>query len=673
MANPQAGPTGSLATALAQAQRLLATSPRLAAEQANEILTVVPNHPSALLLLAAARNRLGDSAAALEILEPVAAANPDRAIVQYELGVAHGALRHGEQAVRALRRAVELKPDLGDAWRALADHLYAIGETRAADDAYARHLRFSTRDPRLLEAAAALVENRIAVAETLLRAHLKRFPTDIAAIRMLAEVAARLGRLMDAETLLARCLELAPSFAAARQNYASVLLKHGKAAQALAEIGRALEQDPGNPGYRHLQASALARIGDFDQALRIYADVLGAYPGRAKSWMTYGHALKSAARQDESIAAYRKSIELAPSLGEAWWSLANMKTFRFSDADLAALRRELDRTDLGIEDRYHFHFSLGKALEDAGDYAASFEQYALGNRERRKVIRYDADNIANGVQRSKALFSREFFQSRAEWGTPVPDPIFIVGLPRAGSTLLEQILSSHSAVEGTMELPDVISIARELEGTRRKGEPSRYPEILSAMTAQDLRTLGERYLDQTRVQRRDGTPFFVDKMPNNFMHVGLIHLMLPNAKIIDARRHPLGCCFSVFKQHFARGQHFSYDLAELGRYYRDYVDLMAHFDAVLQGRVHRVIYEQLIDDTEAEIRRLLDYCGLPFEESCLRFYENERAVRTASSEQVRQPIYREGLDHWRRYEPWFGPLKEALGPVLASWRQPPPF
>lgn len=669
--NPQAGTTGSLATALAQAERLLATSPRLAAEQANEILAVFPKHPSALLLLAAAHNRLGDAAAALEILEPIAAAHADRAIVQYELGLAHGALGHGEEAVRALRRAVELKPDLGDAWRALADHLHAIGDTEAADDAYARHLRFSTRDPRLLEAAAALVENRIAVAETLLRAHLRKFPTDIAAIRMLAEVAARLGRLMDAENLLARCLELAPSFTAARQNYASILLKHGKAAQALAEIDRALERDPGNPGYRHLKASALARIGDFDQALQIYADVLATYSGRAKSWMTYGHALKSAGRQDESIAAYRKSIELAPSLGEAWWSLANMKTFRFSNADLAAMRKELGRTDLGIEDRYHFHFSLGKALEDAGDYAASFEQYTLGNRERRRVIRYDADNLANGIRRTKAVLTREFLQARAGWGTSAPDPIFIVGLPRSGSTLLEQILSSHSAVEGTMELPDVIAIARELEGPRRKGEPSQYPEILATMAEGDFRALGERYLDQTRVQRREGTPNFVDKMPNNFMHVGLIHLMLPKAKIIDARRHPLACCFSVFKQHFARGQHFSYDLVELGRYYRDYVDLMAHFDAVLPGRVHRVIYERLIDDTEGEVRRLLEYCGLPFEQSCLRFYENERAVRTASSEQVRRPIYREALDHWRHYEPWLGPLKEALGPALASWPEPP--
>jgi predicted Zn-dependent protease len=672
-AETQAGPTGSLATALANAERLLATSPKLAAEQANEILAVVPQHPSALLLLAAARNRLGDGGGALEILEPIVRAHGDRAIVQYELGLALGALRRGEEAVAALRRAVTQKPDLGDAWRALADHLHAIGDTEAADEAYARHLRFSSQNPRLLEAGGALVEGRIAVAESLLRAYLKQFPTDVAAIRMLAEVAARLGRWIDAENLLTRCLELAPSFAAARQNHATILLRHGKAEAALSEIDRLLTQEPKNPGYRHLKASALARIGDFDASLAIFADVLFEYSGNAKSWMTYGHALKSAGRQDQSIAAYRRSIELAPSLGEAWWSLANMKTFRFTQADHAAIRSQLGREDLGVEDRYHFHFALGKALEDARDYAASFEQYAAGNRERRKVIRYDADDLANGVQRAKKLFTREFFASRRGFGSPAPDPIFIVGLPRAGSTLIEQILASHSSVEGTMELPDVITIARELEGPRKRGEPSRYPEALESMSAADFRALGERYLAQTRVQRREDRPHFIDKMPNNWMHVGLIHLMLPNAKIIDARRHPLGCCFSVFKQHFARGQHFGYDLVELGRYYRDYVELMAHVDAVLPGCVHRVIYERLVEDTETELRSLLAYCGLPFEASCLRFYENERAVRTASSEQVRQPIYREGLDHWRHFEPWLAPLKEALGSVLETWPDAPPF
>jgi tetratricopeptide (TPR) repeat protein len=666
-------PVGTLATALANAERLLASAPKLAAEQAAEILAVVPQHPSALLLLAAAKNRLGDAAGALALLEPVAAAHPGQAIVHYELGRAHGALRHGEAAVAALRRAVELKPDLADAWRALADHLTAIGDAEGADAAYAWHLKFSTRDPRLLEAAAALVENRIAVAETLLRAHLKQYPTDIAAIRMLAEVAARLGRYADAETLLARCLELAPSFTAARFNYASILHRQGKGARALAEAEQVLAQDPVNPSYRNMKAAILGQLGEYAKAIEIYREVLSEYPGQAKAWMSYGHALKSAGQREDSIAAYRRSTVLTPNFGEAWWSLANLKTFLFGPGDLAAMRSQLERPDLTDADRFHFHFAIGKALEDAGEWQDSFANYLEGNRLRRALIRYDADENSAKTAGSKTLFTRKFFEERAGFGSAAADPIFIVGLPRSGSTLLEQILSSHSAVEGTMELPDIISIARELGGRRSRAQESKYPEVLATLGAAELKALGERYLGQTRVQRKTAAPFFIDKMPNNFAHLGMIHLMLPHAKVIDARRHPLACCFSAFKQHFARGQHFTFDLVEVGRYYRDYVELMAHFDEVLPGRVHRVLYERMIDDTESEIRRLLDYCGLPFEEGCLRFYENERAVRTASSEQVRQPIYREGVDHWRHFEPWLDPLKEALGPALTTWSDPPRF
>jgi tetratricopeptide (TPR) repeat protein len=666
-------PVGTLATALAHAERLLAASPALAAEQAAEILKAVPQHPSALLILAAARRRLGDAAGALELLEPIAASHGNHAIVHYELGLAYGALRRGEEAVASLKRAVELKPDLGDAWRALADHLAAIGDAAGADEAYAKHLRFSIRDPRLLEAGAALVENRIPVAENLLRAHLKQYPTDIAAIRMLAEVAARLGRHADAEALLTRCLELAPSFTAARYNLASVLHRQGKAAQALVQAEQVLAQDPANPGYRSMKAAILGQLGEYEQAIGIYREVLAEYPAQPKAWMSYGHALKSAGQQAESVAAYRRSIGLLPAFGEAWWSLANLKIFRFEPADLATMLAQLERRELTDADRFHFHFAIGKALEDAGDWEASFRHYLEGNRIRKSLIRYDADENTAALRRSKRLFTKQFFVERAGFGDPRPDPVFIVGLPRSGSTLLEQILSSHSQVEGTMELPDVIGIARELSGRRSRSQESQYPQILATMGAADLAALGARYLEQTRVQRKTMAPFFIDKMPNNFAHVGLIHLMLPNAKIVDARRHPLACCFSAFKQHFARGQHFTFDLADIGRYYRDYVELMAHFDEVLPGRVHRVLYERMVDDTEGEIRRLLDYCGLPFEEGCLRFYENERAVRTASSEQVRRPIYREGVDHWRHFEPWLGPLKEALGPVLDAWPAVPEF
>jgi len=668
-----AEPVGTLEVALAHALRLLATNPSIAAEQAAEILKVVPAHPVALLLLASAQRATGNPAAAVAILETLTGKQPNWAAAHYELGLALGSAGQPDAAVGALRRAVKLKPDLAHGWLALGDQLTAVGDTAGADAAYAWHIRASTRDPRLLQAAAALCENQIPQAEALLRAHLKQFPTDVAAIRMLAEVAARLRRFQDAETLLARCLELAPSFTGARHNYAVVLHRQNKPAPALREVEALLALEPRNPGYNNLKAAILARIGEYQQSIEIYAAVLASYPQQPKIWMSYGHALKTKGREGESIAAYRKSIELLPSLGEAYWSLANLKTLRFTPAQVDAMRVQLQRSALSEEDRYHLHFALGKALEDAGDHAESFEHYAHGNRIRRAMLRYMPEEMTIRVRRSNALLTRTFFEERSNYGAAAPDPIFIVGLPRSGSTLLEQMLASHSQVEGTMELPNISAIAKTLSVTARKSELPSYLDILATLSAQDCRALGEQYLSETRIQRKTGAPFFIDKMPNNFEHIGLIHLILPNAKIIDARRHPLGCCFSGFKQHFARGQSFTYGLEDIGRYYRDYVELMAHFDDVLPGRIHRVIYESMIEDTESEVRRLLAYCELPFEEACLRFYENDRAVRTASSQQVRQPIFREGVEQWRYYEPWLAPLKEALGAVLTRYPAAPEF
>jgi tetratricopeptide (TPR) repeat protein len=659
------GPVGTLEVALDHAARLLASDPALAAEQAEEILRAVPRHPVALLLLARARRAAGDPLAAVGILEPLAAAQPLAADVHHELALALGAAGRGEAAVGSLRHALRLRPDLDDGWRVLGDHLTAIGDTAGADAAYANHVRVSTRDPRLLAPAAALADGRLPEAESLLRAHLRSHPTDVAAIRMFAELAARLGRLGDAENLLARCLELAPGFTAARHNYAVVLHRQSRSAEALREAERLLAADPRNPGLRSLQAAALARLGEYDRSIAVYEGILADYPGQAKLWMSLGHALKTAGRQPDCIAAYGRGIELEPSLGEAWWSLANLKTYRFAPGEVEAMRAQLGRADLPVEDRLHFHFAIGKALEDAGEHAAAFEHYAEGNRLRRATLPYRAEETTALVQRSIALFAPQFFEARRGTGCAAGDPIFVVGLPRAGSTLVEQVLASHPAVEGTMELPDLLAIVRDLGGGRRRTEPSRYPEALAELEPAALRELGERYLERTRIQRKTDRPFFVDKMPNNWAHVGLIQLILPNARIVDARRHPLSCCFSAFKQHFARGQGFTYDLDDLGRYYRDYVELMAHFDAVLPGRVHRVHYERMVADTEGEVRRLLAYCGLDFDERCLRFYENERAVRTASSEQVRSPIYRHGVDHWRNYEPWLEPLRRALGPALA--------
>ena len=396
------------------------------------------------------------------------------------------------------------------------------------------------------------------------------------------------------------------------------------------------------------------------------------FPQQPKLWMSYGHALRTTGKVPESIAAYRRALSMEPRLGEAWWSLANLKTFRFSEADVQAMHQELARDDLSDDDRLHFEFALGKALEDASSYEESFTHYAAGNALRRVQHGHDAQENSRFVRRSRQLLTREFFAERAGWGAQARDPIFIVGLPRAGSTLIEQILASHPLVEGTMELPQLPKLARELAGPRKEEEGT-FLKRLAALGREELRALGERYLAETRVMRKTDAPFFIDKMPNNCMYVGLIHLILPNAVIIDARRHPLGCCFSCFKQHFARGQWFSYDLEDLGRYYRDYVELLAHFDDVLPGRVARVFYETLIDDTDAEVRRLLEHCGLPFEPGCLRFYENDRAVRTASSEQVRRPIFRDAVDHWRHYEPWLGPLRRALGDVLTDYPRVPVF
>jgi len=634
-----AEPLGTLEVALRHAARLLERDPAAAVEQAGEILKVHPDQPEALGLSGLALGRLG----------------------------------RGEEAIAALRRAVALKPDQPDAWRALGDHYSVLEMREAADEAFAQHLRFSTRDPKLMDLALALTENRIPDAEAGLREHLKRHPTDVLAIRMLAEVAARIGRNHDAETLLARCVQLAPGFRMARQNYAMVLHRQNKWTEALAEVHQLLEDEPSNPGLRNLKAAVLSRTGDYDESIALYRSVLRDYPRQPKVWMSLGHALKTANHNAEAIEAYRRCIELAPHLGEVWWSLANLKTFRFTAQEVAAMRAQLERDDLTNDDRLHFHFSLGKAFEDERDYAPSFDHYAKGNALRRKLIRYDAAENAAHVARSKRLFTREFFAERAGAGCAAPDPIFIVGLPRAGSTLVEQILASHSLVEGTQELPDITMMARMVAGRTSRAEGGAYPRALEKYGRDELRALGERYLQQTRIQRKTSRPFFIDKMPNNFAHMGMIQLILPNAKVIDARRHPLGCCFSCFKQHFARGQAFTYDLDELGRYYADYVELMAHFDQVLPGRVHRVLYEDMVEDTEAEVRRLLEYCGLPFEEGVLRFHENQRAVRTASSEQVRQPIFREGLDQWRNFEPWLEPLQVSLGRVLECYPAIPEF
>lgn len=522
--------------------------------------------------------------------------------------------------------------------------------------------RLGQYHPRLVEAAIAMNENDLPRAEPLLRAQLKEFPFDVASIRLFAELAGRIGRYKDSEDLLRRALELSPSFTAARANLALVLYRQNRPEEAITELDRVIGVEPGNAGAGNLHAAALSRLGDFDDALAVYERVLERAPNQPKVWMSYGHVLKTVGKLEEGVAAYRRALQIMPTLGETWWSLANLKTVRFSDQDIAAMEAALASPDLAEEDRFHLAFALGKAFEDRKQIEPAFAHYTAGNALRRKLIDYDSTKTSDTVDRLIATFTADFIAERAGQGCDAPDPIFVVGMPRAGSTLIEQILSSHSAVEGTSELQDIPALARQ-------NRP--YPQALATLDADALHSLGEEFLRRTRIQRKTAKPFFIDKLPNNWFNVLFIHLILPGARIIDARRHPLSCGFSNFKQHYARGQGFSYSLDDMGRYYADYVRLMSHVDQVLPGRVYRVIYERVVDDTEAEVRALLDYCGLPFEETCLEFYRTERAVRTPSSEQVRQPIFREGTEAWKAFDAHLDPLRAALGEVLDCYPEAP--
>ncbi|MFZ5615870.1 MAG: tetratricopeptide repeat-containing sulfotransferase family protein [Pseudomonadota bacterium] len=661
-------PHGTLAVALSHGFDLLREAPSLAAEQADEILRLFPSNAQALVLLGAARRRLGDPAAAIAALERALRFSPFSAEALLEKGLAEAAAGESRRAINSVAHALSLKSDFVNAWRALADELLRAGDEDAAGRAYAKHVTASAKDPELLEAGLALNEGRLGVAERQLKSYLMRAPTDVAAIRMLAELAARIGRYQDAENLLDRAVELAPDFRAARHNLAIVQLRQGKAAEAITQSEILLKTSPKDPSYRTLYCAGLVRIGDYDKAIRQYDELLKDHPNHPKSWMSFGHALKTVGKQAEAIAAYRRSIRMQPSLGEAYWSLANLKTVRFSDEDVQAMRDQLARDDLNEDDRLHLHFALGKALEDKGAYEESFVNYERGNALRQQQIRYFEDEVAGRMDDAKRVFTAEFLARRRSAGCKAPDPIFVLGMPRAGSTLIEQILSSHSMIEGTMELPDVINLAKRL-GSQAKSDrkSSAYPQLLMELTDAELKSLGDEYLQSTRIQRKTAKPLFIDKMPNNFIHVGFIRLILPNAKIIDARRHPMACCFSNFKQHFAKGQGFSYGQERIARYYRDYVMLMKHFDEAMPGAIYRVIHERLVENFEAEVRALIDFIGVPFEDACLKFYETDRPVRTASSEQVRRPIFTEGLDYWRNYEPWLSPMKEALGDILDAY------
>lgn len=668
------GSGSSTATRIADAKKLLPTSPELAEARAREILAVRPDDPEAKLLLGTALREKGCAAAAKGVLEPLAASNPDWAEVRLELGLALGELGENHAAIAMLNEAVSIDRNLSAAWSALGEQYVLVGDILASDAAYSHHFNVSVHEPELQKAVTALRNGRPDITEDILIEFLETHPDHVNAIKMLAEAAIACDRNEDASALLDRCLELAPDFAAARYRLVSSLYLQNRLHEAMPHIDMLLERDPRNPQFRTMKASLLGQMGEDRAALTLFEELVNEYPRHPASWVSYGHALKGAGQQDEGVRAYRKAIELLPQLGGGYWSLANLKTFKFTDTDIREMQAQLERNDLRVEARVQFFFSLGKAFEDKKLFEEAFQNYQKGNALWRSTVEYDADKTHAYVEACKEIFTPEFFEHCKGCGHDAPDPIFVVGLPRAGSTLLEQILSSHSQIEGTMELPDITSLARHLNDDNATEETEiGYPELLAYLDPDEFKRRGKEYIANTRLHRKLGRPFLVDKMPNNYAHVPLIHLILPRAKIIDARRHPMGSCFSNFKQHFARGQHFTYALTDVGRYYRDYVELMAHYDRMLPGKVHRVIYEQLVADPEKEIRGIFEYLGLPFETQCLRFHETDRAVRTASSEQVRQPLYKSGVDHWKNFEPWLGPLKTALGPVLDKYPQVPEF
>ncbi len=655
--------SAALVDGLARARQLLGPEPRQAAACAREVLNVFAGRVEALFILGAAKRRSDDLDDALRILQPLAKAQPSAWGVHLELGATLAALGRTPASVLALKQAVRLKPGSSLAWQALSDQLALAGDLSGAAQAASRPLPGSIHDPDLLQVARDVFGGRAVRGEAALADRFQMYLSDLMVVRLLAEAGLRLGLPEGVEAFVASHLKRAPGFAPLRHSLVLALKAQHRFDDALAELEPLLSQEPGHLVFLCLKAALLTELGAYEPAIEIYRAVLDGHPDHPQVWLSYGHLLKIIGRKSDCVSAYRKSLSLAPGLGEAYWSLANLKTVRFEAADLGAMAALLAKTDLNPQDRTPLHFALGKALEDAGRFKEAFDHYSQGAACRRATTPYDAQAHHAFVQDMAATFTTQFLEARRGAGNAAPDPIFILGLPRSGSTLVEQMLSCHSQVDATSELPHLMAIAR---GLFSSAPDKAYPSALLDLEPSDFARLGGDYLSRAKRHRASHRPFFIDKFPNNFLHVGLIQLILPNAKIVDVRRNALACCLSAFKQLFAEGQGYSYDLADLGRYYADYVALMDHFDTVAPGRVHRVHYERMIEDPEAEMRRLLDYCGLNFEPSCLRFYESGRPVRTASSDQVRRPISRQGLDQWRHFEPWLDPLKSALGRELSA-------
>jgi len=628
--NQNSNPSTPSPVSSAEVGRLLASDPVAAEARTREILKAQPENADALLVLGAALRRQGRGAEAKAILEPIVASQPDQVFAQLELGLSLGLLGERGAALEAFARTVDFAPTYIHAWCALADELAV---QRSGADA-------QTSRADTLHAADAAIAKR---------------------------------NLPEAEAILARALEASPDFEAVRLRYAAVLLSAEKAHVALPVIEDLIRRNPANSFYRELMASALHERGDFHQAIALYEELLGDGRERPGAWMSYGRALRSIGKGKESIAAFRKAVEILPAFAQGWRTLATIKTLRFAPETIAHLENLLARPGLLLSTRMQLHFALAKALEDVGRYGEAFENYTRSQDLQGTGVAGTTVRFRNFVRQIEAVFTPNLFRAREGAGCNDSGPIFVVGMPRAGSTLVQEILAAHSAIERTGELHDLHRIVERLRAEAQfQGAPP-YPALLATLPPERFGGIGREYLESTRPRRKTDKPFFVDKHPENFVNAGLIHLALPRAKIVDARRHPLDCCFSIFRNYFPSAPQWSHDLEEIGRFYAAYVELMAHWDVVLPGRIHRVVYEELVADPEAEVRRLLDFLELPFEQACLRFYEKEQAIVTTSVEQARRPIYDGGVGNSREFDPWFGPLKASLGQVLDAYPAAPKF
>jgi tetratricopeptide (TPR) repeat protein len=637
-----------------------------AASACERLLKTVPSNVDGLYTLAVVQRMQRDIPAALSTLDQLIAIDPSYGRAWQERGHCLRDSSFGDDAIAAYQRAVTHNGALVASWAQLAKFHGAAGRDTAAEFARVQHSHLSQLPPELLSVASFIQEGRIFKAEQLCRAFLQRNGHHVEAMRLLAEIGMKFNAYDEAEFLLESCKVLEPDNVSAHYDYVKVLRKRQKFELALSEAQELRAKEPDNPEFEMLYANENLAVGNFDEAMLVYEALLSSMPNNPGINLTYGHALKTVGRQEEAITAYRRAYHVRPDCGDAFWSLANLKTYKFDDSEIAQMREREASPMTALDDKYHLCFALGKALEDRSEYQDSFDHYERGNRLKREELKYDPARLSKELLLQRQLVTSDLLNSFAGAGCAARDPIFIVGLPRAGSTLLEQILASHSKVEGTMELPNIFALAHRLDRQRLVGEKPEYPGNLRELSHEEVTRFGEEFIRDTRVYRKEGTPFFIDKMPNNFRHIGLIHMILPNAKIIDARRSAMGCCFSGFKQLFAEGQEFTYGLKEVGTYYRDYVGLMNHWDALFPGKILRVRYEEVVADLETQVRRLLDYCELPFEEACLNFHQTERAVRTASSEQVRQPLFKSGVDQWENFSPYLDPLRATLGPELVS-------